>query len=281
LKVENVFNLRIFKLSNFQIISLSIVNYQLSICNLNLVLDIGNSRIKAAVFNGGGIVERIILGDSATEELGAVLNKYPETDSAIVCSTRGERHPAEDFLATHTNRFIRFANGIPTPLKNLYGTPETLGPDRLAAAVGAHALHPGKNLLVIDFGTALPIDTVTAAGEYAGGNISPGVSMRFHALRDYTGRLPLIEIQNEGVKEAVLSGKSTAEAIEAGVLNGIVFELEGYIERIKGKFGDLIVILTGGEAKFFDNKFKNTIFANYDLVFIGLNTILDYNADKK
>ncbi len=280
---------------------------------MNLIIDIGNSRIKAAVFNGGEIVERLIIGDSAVVELDALLAKYPAIDSAILSSTRDGKHPAEDFLAEHMHRFVRFDSNTPTPLKNLYLTPETLGPDRLAAAVGANALYPHKNLLVIDFGTALTIDMVTAAGEYLGGNISPGASMRFRALSDYTGRLPLIEmpdieVQN-GTEETVL-GRSTAEAIEAGVVNGIVFELEGYISRMSDKFGELIPIFTGGEAKFFENKLKSpifaeyrtrfgnltktsfhrlpspfTIFANYDLVFIGLNTILnrlsEYNEVKK
>ncbi len=255
---------------------------------MNLVLDIGNSRIKAAVLNRGEVVERLILGDGWRDELETVLAKYPAIDGSIACSTREGQHPAEDFLAEHTRRFIRFGSRIPTPLKNIYRTPDTLGPDRLAAAVGAHTLYPGRNLLVMDFGTALTIDMVTAGGEYLGGNISPGVSMRFRALNDYTGRLPLLQMENgkwkmgnEAGAEGTVLGGSTAEAIESGVVNGIIFELEGYISRMSSKFGELMPIFTGGEAKFFENKLKSTIFANYDLVFIGLNTILEYNADKK
>ena len=289
---------------------------------MNLIIDIGNTRIKAAVFNGGRIVERLTTEGPGTKELEALLDKYPSIENSILSSTRKVGHgdecdaehevecraelEVEKLLKERAGRYVRFGSRIPTPLRNLYRTPDTLGPDRLAAAVGAHALYPNKNLLVADFGTALTIDFVTAAGEYAGGNISAGASMRLRALHDYTGRLPLMKMTQAQTVET-LYGQSTAEAIEAGVVNGIVFELEGYIERFGNEFGEVMVIFTGGEAKFFENKLKNTIFAEYrmrfgnpaktsfrrlpspftifaeyDLVLIGLNTILEYNnADKK
>lgn len=248
---------------------------------MNLVIDIGNSRIKAAIFSGGEIVERWYPESLAPEDLEAILDKYPRIHSSILSSTRNETPSPEHWLAERMRTFVPMGPNVATPLDNLYSTPDTLGPDRLAAAVGANHLYPGRNLMVVDFGTAITIDTVTAAGEYLGGNISPGARTRFRALSDYTARLPMGRLEDGSWAEENIIGKSTQEAIYNGVVNGILFELEGYMSRLEKRFGELSVIFTGGEADFFADKLKNTIFANYDLVLIGLNTILEHNANKK
>ena len=138
-------------------------------------------------------------------------------------------------------------------------------------------LYPGRNVLIVDFGTAVTIDLVTADNTFRGGCISPGVTMRFRALHDYTAKLPLCAATGgEG-----LSGLTTEEAIELGVMNGIAFEIEGYVTRMREKIDGLRVIFTGGDAKFFVKRIKNTIFANCNLVFCGLNRILEYNASEE
>lgn len=250
---------------------------------MNLIIDIGNSRTKAAIFSGGEIIERWYSETLSTGDLDSILEKYPDIHGSILSSTRDEGGPLADCLSARIPFFIRFTTAVPTPLRNLYDTPATLGPDRLAAAVGAHHLYPGRNLLVVDFGTAMTIDVVTAGGEYLGGNISPGARTRFRALSDYTSRLPLGSLPEGEINKGsgVALGKSTAGAIEAGVVNGIIFELEGYRRHLETQFKELIPIFTGGESKFFAEKLKNTIFAHYDLVLVGLNTILEYNADKE
>lgn len=243
---------------------------------MNLVIDIGNSRTKAAVFSGEKIVERWSFGDFGRQEINEVLRKYPEIRNSILSATRGDRASIENILRESVRFFIPAGDGTPVPLKNLYRTPATLGPDRLAAAVGAGFLFPGQNLMIADLGSAITIDFVTAAGEYLGGSISPGARLRFRALHDHTGKLPMGSLDDapEGI------AGTTSEAVAAGVAEGIRHEIEGYMREFADKMPGLRLILTGGDAEFFEKRFKNTIFANYDLVLIGLNRILDYNVSE-
>lgn len=243
---------------------------------MNLIVDIGNTLVKLAVFDRGDIVaQRCVerLHPSMLEELAAA---WP-LRRAVVASTRGEADEVADLLRPHVDYLLEFTSQTPVPIGNAYLTPETLGRDRLAAAVGATVLYPGQNVLIVDFGTAVTIDLVTADNTFRGGCISPGVKTRFRALHDYTAKLPLCAAtEGEG-----LSGLTTGEAIELGVMNGIAFEIEGYIARMREKIDGLHVIFTGGDAKFFVKRIKNTIFANCNLVFCGLNRILEYNASEE
>ena len=161
------------------------------------------------------------------------------------------------------------------PIGNAYLTPETLGVDRLAAAVGAVS-QVGDNCLIVDFGSAITIDVVEG-GVFRGGNISPGVEMRLRALHDYTKRLPKCEPTDENLE----LGRTTVEAIQQGVMTGITYEIEGYISYFYARNVKLSLIFTGGDAKFFVKRIKNAIFAKYDLVICGLNRILEYNARTK
>ena len=243
----------------------------------NLVIDIGNSRTKAAVLEDGKITEKWSFPEPDREYIAPILAKYPDIARCIISSTRAGIAPVEKLIEESVPFTIRMESGTKTPLVNLYRTPETLGPDRLAAAVGANLLYPGENLMVADMGTAITIDFVTSGGEFLGGSISPGVKLRFRALHDYTGKLPMGSV--EDVSEEIAG--TTAEAVSNGVMNGIAYELEGYRCEFSQKLPDLKVILTGGDVDFFVKRFKNTIFANYDLVTQGLNRILDYNAPKQ
>ena len=244
---------------------------------MNLTIDMGNTRVKYAVFDGGTVVS-----DGCSEEfdeavIDRILAAHPGITQAIVATTRG---PVDDTVALvrrRIGRCLRLSPQLPLPIRNGYTTPETLGEDRLAAAVGAASLYPGRNLLIVDFGTAITIDQVSADGVFRGGNISPGVQMRFRALHDYTAALPLCE----SCEDQTLLGRSTVEAIRQGVMNGIAFEIEGYIARLFPEIDALSIIFTGGDAKFFVKRIKNTIFAHCDLVFLGLNRILEYNASEE
>ncbi len=159
--------------------------------------------------------------------------------------------------------------------ENCYKTPETLGKDRIAAAVGGFDLYPDTNLLIIDAGTAITYDIVNDKHQFLGGNISPGIEMRFKALHQFTGKLPLVKQQNFGK----LYGTSTEEAIRAGVQNGVVFEIDKAIDTFKEFYKNLKVIITGGDAEFFDKKLKNSFFVNFNLTALGLNRILEYNGE--
>lgn len=242
---------------------------------MNLAIDIGNTLAKLAVIDDGQVVdfqktEKI---DSAFVE--KILEENPEIEAAIIVST-GEYETAwEQMLEKRMKRFIRFGAKTPIPIENGYATPQTLGLDRLAAAVAANALYPNSNVLIVDFGTAITVDFVSAEGRFLGGNISPGAATRFRALHHFTKRLPLCELDEDSVR---LLGNSTQTAIESGVVNGIVYEIEGYIRDLQQRYNNLRIIFTGGESDFFAKRLKNTIFATYDLVAYGLNRILEYNA---
>ena len=227
---------------------------------MNLVVDIGNTLVKLAVFDRGEIVfQRCVerLHPSMLEELFAV---WP-VRRAVVASTRGEVGEVADLLRPRVEYLLEFSSQTPVPIGNAYLTPETLG----------------RNVLIVDFGTAVTIDLVTADATFRGGCISPGMKTRFRALHDYTAKLPLCA----ATESEELAGLTTRQAIELGVMNGIAFEIEGYAARMRSQIDDLCVIFTGGDANFFVKRIKNTIFANCNLVFCGLNRILEYNASEE
>ena len=196
---------------------------------------------------------------------------------AIVASTRGDAAEVAEIISPLVEYALVFEPATtPIPLGNDYHTPTTLGADRLAAAVGAHALYPDRDVMIVDFGTAITIDYVED-GAFKGGNISPGVTTRFRALADYTAKLPLCTATDE-----VLSyGRTTSEAIEQGVMRGVEQEIEGYVERFLLKNREKCIIFTGGDAKYFVKRIKFAIFADCEPVVYGLSRILDYNAETK
>ena len=230
--------------------------------------------MKAAVFDDGQAVETFRSKAADKRFFDGIFQSYPDIDAAILVSSGPGEAEAEELLVSRTERFLKFGPDVKVPIKNLYETPETLGCDRLAAAVGADLLYPESNILIVDFGTAITIDLVTAAGEFKGGNISPGAMTRFRALHDYTSKLPLRSLSDD----TMLISTNSNQAVESGVINGIVYEIEGYITRLSQDYEDLKIIFTGGDGNFFAKRLKNTIFAIYDLVVYGLNRILEYNA---
>ena len=161
----------------------------------------------------------------------------------------------------------------PLPIINNYKTSLTLGKDRLAAVVGASVLYPGKDVLVFDAGTCLTIDFINSDKEYVGGRISPGIEMRYNALHTFTDKLPLIKSE----KNTLVIGNDTKTSIISGVQQGILAEVKTIISEYKSKNTDTVFVFTGGDSFYFEKELKNSIFANPNLVLIGLNEILDYN----
>lgn len=243
---------------------------------MNLVIDIGNTFAKVAIVDRGEVVFKNTAEELRCPDVRDLLGNYPTVRQAILSTTRHPNAETEAYIERHVDWFLRFGSGTPVPLANLYATPETLGADRMAAAVGAWEVAAGNELLIVDLGSAITIDRVSAAGEYLGGNISPGMAMRFEALHRLTDRLPLCTPPSDG--DPTLTGRSTREAIESGVVRGIVHEIEGYIDRIGEVNGPVTVFFAGRDANFFAGKVKKPIFVAYDLVLKGLNRILEYNA---
>lgn len=242
---------------------------------MNLVIDIGNTRTKFSLFHRGSLMLTVAVKNFGRPDVERLCAEYPDLELAILSSTRDYPEELNEILTNRFRFFTILDERTPIPLKNLYKTPGTLGKDRLAVAVGGNYLFPEENLLIIDAGTAITFDVVTSGGEYIGGNISPGLDMRFKALNHFTGRLPLAGSQDTWS----YFGDNTMSAVIAGVQNGILFEVEAYIEHFKKNYKKNKVIFTGGDAKFFDSKVKNSFFVDLNLVSTGLNRILEYNAE--
>ncbi|MFO7843149.1 MAG: type III pantothenate kinase [Bacteroidales bacterium] len=240
---------------------------------MNLTIDIGNSRNKFAVISRGEIIEVFNFTTLSIQNIEDITQKYPDIKHVILSTVRNLEDSFLTFLQSKFEYFIELNEETKIPIENLYQTKNTLGKDRLASVIGANNIFPNTNVLVIDAGTALTFDFVNDQNQYLGGGISPGLEMRFKALHHYTNRLPLMKKNNKHH----LIANNTQDAIISGVQNGLIFEIDGYINTLKTKFNNLKIILTGGDAIFFDKKLKNTIFVNLNLNFIGLNRILEYN----
>ena len=236
----------------------------------NLVVDAGNNRIKAALFERGTLLQKNEW--SSADFVNWV--KHVQADHFILSSVAAATLQELDLRQISGQR-LQLHPGLPLPLHVAYQTPETLGADRLAAACGAAARFPKKNSLVIDVGTCINYELVTADRTYRGGAISPGVRMRFLAMHQQTARLPLAE----PIPEAPLIGQSTITCLQSGVLNGVVAEMAGMIARYEMQCsGKLHVILCGGDAQLFENQLKPPIFVAPNLVLEGLNSILEHNV---
>jgi type III pantothenate kinase len=244
---------------------------------MNLVLDLGNSFGKIAVCDNNQVIEAATYDKISNREIAYFNARYSGINGVIISSVVNYSREIIDYLNNLYSTCIELDHFTPIPLENRYRTPETLGYDRIAAAVGAYTIYPGRTVLVIDAGTAITYDIVTAKGEFLGGNISPGLEVRFKSLHKYTTRLPHLERPEE---KPPLVGNSTREAIQSGVVNGLMFEVDGFIETISQKYPKLQVVLTGGDANYFVGKLKSSIFVDLNLNLIGLNRILEHNATK-
>jgi type III pantothenate kinase len=239
---------------------------------MNLIVDIGNTRVKVAVFDVETLVYNQIY-DSVLkrENIEYISARYP-IDRAIV-SQVGPLMDYDSLFADISYKIL--SADLKLPIQNLYKTPATLGSDRLAAAVGAVALYPNQNNLVIDMGTCITLDFVSSHNEYLGGAIMPGISMKFKALHTFTDKLPLLTFDNGD--EVDIVGDDTRSSIFTGIINGTTMELEGFVERYVEKFGKMNIIFTGGDAIYFEKRVKFPNFVNSNLLLVGLNKILNTN----
>jgi type III pantothenate kinase len=244
---------------------------------MNLIIDIGNTRTKYAIYKDKAEIFTDFSINTSVENLNKIKINYPAIKKTIICATGPVTGYFLDECRNLFHPILEFNQQTMLPFKCLYKTRETIGLDRLAAVAGAKYLYPDKNVLIIDAGTAITYDLKTKSNEFPGGNISPGLTMRFKALHNFTHKLPLVELS----KNATLLGNSTQQAILNGVVNGAVLEIDGMIGLTEKIYEDLTIILTGGDAPFFDYMLKKTIFVVQNLVSIGLNTILNYNVPDK
>lgn len=241
-----------------------------------LVADLGNTLIKLALFDQKELLQLNKFDlkteyDSIQQFIETVEPKTPCIISSVISkSTELETLLSQRFRITILNTKTTL------PIVNCYNSPKTLGDDRLANAVAASATYQGKNVLVVDMGTCIKYDFITKNAEYLGGAISPGIKMRFNSLYENTGRLPLLESNNE----TPLTGKTTQESILSGVLNGIRFEIEGAIQQYSDLYESLTIVFTGGDHQRFVKEIKYPIFARPNLTLEGLYYILKINEIK-
>jgi type III pantothenate kinase len=241
---------------------------------LNLIIEQGNTATKIAVYEHDRLIESAVYSVFEASELSPLFERYP-LENGIFSTVRKPDRVLADVLSGRLKKFLFFDDRVKLPIGICYQTPETLGKDRIAAAVGAYYLHPESDVLVIDAGTAITYEVIEASGLYIGGNISPGLTTRFRALHQFTERLPLVK-ETELVP---LVGTSTETAIMAGVVHGIAYEMDGYINAMREIYPDVFVFLTGGHSFYFEKRLKNAIFAVINLVLTGLNRILEYNVE--
>ena len=244
----------------------------------NLVLDIGNTLHKAAIFQDGTLISICQKRDLQLSDIQFFIENK-NIVSAIVSETGAMNDELHRYLEKNFNT-IFLSHKTALPIKIQYKTPEQLGNDRIAAAVAAWARFPHSNTLVIQAGTCLVYDFINSHGEYMGGAISPGLSMRFKALHSFTAKLPSVAPDYDTLSECQLTCASTKESIVSGVFNGVIGEINYEIGLYMKKYPDLNIILTGGNMHHLKKSIKNTIFANSNLVLEGLNKILETNANQ-
>ncbi|HPB06290.1 MAG TPA: type III pantothenate kinase [Prolixibacteraceae bacterium] len=244
---------------------------------LNLIIDIGNSRTKVALFNQGELMLSFPVDRLTPRDIEQLLFDFQGIEKAILSSVKENQDQLITFLKEHIPFFIELTHNTPLPVNNNYETPETLGKDRIAAAVGANKMFPAHTVLIIDAGTAITYDLIDDSGTYQGGFITPGLQMRFKALNHYTDKLPLLE----PVSPIKIDGKNTVNAIRGGIQYGLQGEVENIIRYFSENYGKLTVIFTGGDANYFEKIIKNNNFVALEITLLGLNTILEHSFTHK
>ncbi|HZV68800.1 MAG TPA: type III pantothenate kinase [Saprospiraceae bacterium] len=237
-----------------------------------LCIDNGNSRTKCAVYNAQGeMIATKIFDDDSFNDMYTWISGNNIIHAII--STTGKRI-VDIARIIIPGKIIELTHEIPLPVQIIYSTPETLGRDRIAAACGAHALLPDKNCLVVDAGTCITTDLLLATGIYLGGNIAPGLFMRLKAMHEQTARLPLVDPE----WPELAFGDSTVHALQNGAGLGMVMEIEGHLNLARKAYGDVSIVITGGDAAFLASKLESRIFVEPELVTQGLFQILSFNV---
>mgnify|MGYP003663307542 CR=1 FL=1 len=243
---------------------------------MNLVIDVGNSFVKLAVFEGTTpLTKKTVKPEYILKQVDLLRNEYPLIQRAIISSVGSLKRTDIAYLNNHFN-LIQLDSSTKLPFKNRYETPKTLGIDRIALVSASVYQYPNSDVLIIDVGTCITYDFVTSKNEYLGGAISPGIRMRYQSLNNLTAKLPLLETETP----QSLIGNSTNSSIHSGVVFGILKEIDGIIEEYQLKYKDLTVILTGGDANFLSKQLKSSIFANSNFLLEGLNYILQFNSNE-
>ncbi len=243
---------------------------------MNLVIDVGNTNVKLAVFQDFVIIgKRIGKLESLEKDVAVLVKEFKDLKKAIISSVGRLKEKDIQIISKQIEVYTLNKNSK-LPFKSKYKTPETLGVDRIALVSASTKFYPNQNVLIIDAGTCITYDFITSENVYLGGAISPGIRLRYQSLNNLTENLPLLE--KKAPKNLI--GNSSKESIHSGVINGILMEIDGAIQEYNKKNKDLTVILTGGDANFLSKRLKSSIFANSNFLLEGLNFILELNSNK-
>jgi len=241
---------------------------------MNLIIDIGNTNAKIAVFDHDNIVEvDTIKTSNIIEGINKFTQKYKDVNRAIISNVSiRDNHEIKEHLSLQS---VFLSENLKLPFKSLYKSKGTLGSDRIALASAVIKHYPNSNVLVIDAGTCITMDFIDKNSNYHGGSISPGIDMRYSSLSNYTSNLPELEKTHP----SDIIGSSTEESIHSGIVNGVIFEIREFISEYQGNYKDIKVILTGGDSVFLSKPLKISIFANQNFLLEGLNFILNLNIN--
>jgi type III pantothenate kinase len=241
----------------------------------NLAVDIGNTRTKLGLFSKDSALMTVSQHEDFDFDKVLTTATNHAVEKIIFSSVGHQLTDEQTVILGRHFYWLELDTRTPLPIQNHYLTPSTLGKDRLAAVVGASELYPGENCLVIDAGTCITYDLLEAGRHYRGGNIAPGLQMRYQAMHTFTQRLPLVDV----TAEDGWLGNTTETALQRGGLLGVTFEIEGYLAHCAAQFGKIRGVLTGGDADFLAKQVKSKIFVHRNLVLTGLNKILNYNVE--
>lgn len=237
---------------------------------MELVIDIGNTRVKAGLFINNGL-HKVLYPDTPTHHLQDAIGDQ-KIQKVIISSVKKDVQQVRNYWEDHCPTWV-LSKDTKLPIEIDYDTPETLGNDRIAGVVGGRFLFNSGPVLSIDIGTCITFDILTAENHYLGGSISPGIDLRYKSMNAFTSSLPLVEIRSMDS----FIGNSTETSISTGVINGIAREIDGVIGQYEIQFEGLKTVICGGDARYFVNHLKKKIFANQNLVLLGLHKILLFN----
>ncbi|MFT3903374.1 MAG: type III pantothenate kinase [Niabella sp.] len=236
-----------------------------------LCFDFGNTRKKVAVFNGSNIEKVLVLEDDSNPTIESLIRTYRPKKS-ILSSVTQHNPDILDILGFST-RFHLLGHSSKLPITTPVGKPETIGADRLALAAGGVYFYPDRHLLLVGLGTCITLNFVNKFKELIGGSISPGLDMRLRSMHEFTAQLPYVNPKSD----VPLMGYDTETNLLTGVVLGMAFELDGFINEYAERFNNLGVVLTGGDARYLSCHLKNDVYVDEDLIFKGLYAISEMN----
>ena len=239
---------------------------------MNLILDVGNSLLKIALFKKSELIQKFKFSENYKRNIEDIISNNNVTHSII--SNVGRIDDSIINILKESTNLLLVSNQLKIPFKNLYKSKNTLGQDRLALVSAAAFNFPNENVLIVDVGSCITYDFKNNNNEYLGGGISPGISMRFKSLNTFTSNLPLIDF--DSIYQLI--GNNTKNSITSGVVNGTISEINGIIQQYREEFKNIRIILTGGDSNFLLKRIKNTIFADRNFLLIGLNKLLEDNS---